>query len=69
MDAVAPGVVGTDMSTFAKTYASREFTFAMQALKRVAQPDDVAGAIAFLASAVARWVSGDTLRVDGGSKL
>jgi NAD(P)-dependent dehydrogenase (short-subunit alcohol dehydrogenase family) len=35
----------------------------------VAQPDDIAGAIAFLASDAARWVSGDTLRVDGGSKL
>ncbi|WP_281367546.1 SDR family oxidoreductase [Sphingomonas chungangi] len=41
----------------------------MQALKRVAQPEDIAGAIAFLASDAARWVSGDTLRVDGGSKL
>ena len=34
----------------------------MQALKRVAQPDDIAGAIAFLASDDARWVSGDTLQ-------
>ena len=41
----------------------------MQALKRLTQPDDIAGAIAFLASDAARWVSGDTLRVDGGSKL
>ena len=41
----------------------------LQALKREAQPDDIAGAIAFLASDAARWVSGDTLRVDGGSKL
>jgi 3-oxoacyl-[acyl-carrier protein] reductase len=41
----------------------------MQALKRVAQPDDIAGAALFLASDAARWVTGDTLRVDGGSKL
>jgi 3-oxoacyl-[acyl-carrier protein] reductase len=40
-----------------------------QALKRLAQPSDVAGAIVFLASADARWVTGDTLRVDGDSKL
>jgi 3-oxoacyl-[acyl-carrier protein] reductase len=69
VNAVAPGVVETDMSNFARTEAGREFTLAMQALKRVAQPDDIAGAIAFLASDAARWVSGDTLRVDGGSKL
>ena len=69
VNAVAPGVVETDMSNFARTEAGREFTLSMQALKRVAQPDDIAGAIAFLASDAARWVSGDTLRVDGGSKL
>jgi 3-oxoacyl-[acyl-carrier protein] reductase len=69
VNAVAPGVVDTDMSSFAKTDAGRDFTLGLQALKRVAQPDDIAGAIAFLASDAARWVSGDTLRVDGGSKL
>jgi NAD(P)-dependent dehydrogenase (short-subunit alcohol dehydrogenase family) len=69
VNAVAPGVVETDMSSFAKTDAGRDFTLGMQAMKRVAQPDDIAGAIAFLASDAARWVSGDTLRVDGGSKL
>ena len=69
VNAVAPGVVETDMSSFAKTEAGRDFALGMQALKRVAQPDDIAGAIAFLASDASRWVSGDTLRVDGGSKL
>ncbi|MDE1915999.1 MAG: SDR family oxidoreductase [Sphingomonadales bacterium] len=69
VNAVAPGVVETDMSSFARTDAGKEFTLGMQALKRVAQPDDIAGAIAFLASEAGRWVSGDTLRVDGGSKL
>ncbi|MDP9646861.1 SDR family NAD(P)-dependent oxidoreductase [Paraburkholderia caledonica] len=69
VNAIAPGVVETDMSNFAKTDAGRDFTLGMQALKRVAQPDDIAGAIVFLASDDARWVTGDTLRVDGGSKL
>ena len=31
--------------------------------------DDIADAIAFLASDDARWITGDTLRVDGGSRL
>ncbi len=69
VNAVAPGVVETDMSNFTKTEAGRDFAIGIQALKRVAQPDDIAGAIAFLASDDARWISGDTLRVDGGSKL
>jgi 3-oxoacyl-[acyl-carrier protein] reductase len=69
VNAVAPGVVATDMSNFTKTDAGRDMTLGMQALKRIAQPDDIAGAVAFLASDNARWVTGDTLHVDGGSKL
>ena len=69
VNAVAPGVVETDMSNFARTEAGRDFTLGMQALKRVAQPDDIGAVVAFLASDEARWITGDTLRVDGGSKL
>ena len=69
VNAVAPGVVDTDMSKFARTEAGRDFTLGMQALQRVAQPDDVGDVVAFLASDAARWITGDTLRVDGGSKL
>jgi NAD(P)-dependent dehydrogenase (short-subunit alcohol dehydrogenase family) len=69
VNAVAPGVVETDMSSFTKTDAGRTYSLGMQALQRLAQPDDISGAIAFLASDDARWITGDTLRVDGGSKL
>ncbi|MDB6108152.1 MAG: hypothetical protein JWO52_8151 [Gammaproteobacteria bacterium] len=69
VNAVAPGVVETDMSNFARTDAGRDYTLGMQALKRIAQPDDISGAVVFLASDDARWITGDTLRVDGGSKL
>ena len=69
VNAVAPGIVVTDMSNFAKTAEGRQFTMGIQALKRVAQPDDIGGVIAFLASEDARWITGDTVRVDGGSKL
>src|SRR6266851_736292 len=69
VNAVAPGVVETDMSSFARTDVGRGLTLAIQALKRVAQPDDVGGVVAFLASDEARWITGDTVRVDGGSKL
>jgi NAD(P)-dependent dehydrogenase (short-subunit alcohol dehydrogenase family) len=69
VNAVAPGVVQTDMSSFTKTDAGRDYTLGMQSLKRLAEPDDIGGVIAFLASDDARWITGDTLRVDGGSKL
>jgi len=69
VNAVAPGVVETDMSSFAKTDDGRNFTLGIQALQRVAGPADIASAITFLACDEARWISGDTIRVDGGSKL
>jgi 3-oxoacyl-[acyl-carrier protein] reductase len=69
VNAVAPGVVDTDMSNFTKTEVGRDATLAMQALKRVAEPDDIAPVVAFLASDDARWVSGQSIHVDGGSKL
>jgi 3-oxoacyl-[acyl-carrier protein] reductase len=67
--AVAPGVVDTDMSNFTKTEEGRNRALSMQALKRLATPEDIAGAMVFLASDEARWITGETMRVDGGSKL
>jgi 3-oxoacyl-[acyl-carrier protein] reductase len=69
VNAVAPGIVPTDMSNFAKTADGRDFALGIQALKRMAQPDDIGAVVAFLASDDARWITGDTVRVDGGSKL
>jgi 3-oxoacyl-[acyl-carrier protein] reductase len=69
VNAVAPGVIVTDMSNFTKSEAGRELTLKMQALKRIGRPDDVADVIAFLASDSSRWVTGASIPVDGGSKL
>jgi 3-oxoacyl-[acyl-carrier protein] reductase len=69
VNAVAPGVVDTDMSNFTKTDEGQQYALGIQAFKRLAQPDDIAGVVAFLASDAARWITGDTVRVDGGSKL
>jgi 3-oxoacyl-[acyl-carrier protein] reductase len=69
VNAVAPGVIDTDMSKFAKTEEGRQFTIGMQALQRIGHADDVADVVAFLASDASRWVTGDTIQVGGGSKL
>lgn len=69
VNAVAPGVIDTDMSNFTKTEAGRETALAMQALKRIGKPDDVADVVVFLASDGARWITGASIPVDGGSKL
>jgi NAD(P)-dependent dehydrogenase (short-subunit alcohol dehydrogenase family) len=69
VNAVAPGVIDTDMSSFTKTEEVRGLVMGMQAFKRIGTPADVASVIAFLASDAARWIIGDTIAVDGGSKL
>jgi 3-oxoacyl-[acyl-carrier protein] reductase len=69
VNAVAPGVIDTDMSNFTRTEAGREVALGMQALKRLGKPEDVADVVAFMASDGARWITGASVPVDGGSKL
>ena len=69
VNAVAPGVIETDMSNITKTEAGRSITLNMQSLKRIGKPEDVADVIAFIASDGARWITGASIPVDGGSKL
>jgi NAD(P)-dependent dehydrogenase (short-subunit alcohol dehydrogenase family) len=69
VNAVAPGVIDTEMSSFTKTEAGKNVALEMQALKRIGTPQDVADVVAFLASDKARWITGASIPVDGGSKL
>jgi NAD(P)-dependent dehydrogenase (short-subunit alcohol dehydrogenase family) len=68
VNAVTPGVIDADMSSFAKTEDGRVAVMGMQALKRIGQPADVAS-VAFLVSGERAGLRGDTIHVDGGSKL
>jgi 3-oxoacyl-[acyl-carrier protein] reductase len=65
VNAVAPGMVRTDMLEQMDAKA-RESLLNATALRRVAEPDEVANAILFLASDLASFISGQVLRVDGG---
>jgi 3-oxoacyl-[acyl-carrier protein] reductase len=65
VNAVAPGFIETEM-TAAMTPEAREGLGKQIALERLGTPQDVAAAVAFLASDLATYVTGQVLVVDGG---
>ncbi len=68
VNAVAPAVVKTSFAT--ALYADREDEVAAAyPMKRLGVPSDVAGAVVFLLSEQAAWITGQTLVVDGGVTL
>lgn len=70
VNGVAPATTASEtVKGFTDTEEGFAATVAMQALKRIAQPEDIADVIAFLASDKARWVNGAVIPVDGGSML
>lgn len=69
VNAVAPGITEGGMPNSTTTEEGRATVLGMQALKRIAQPTDIASVVRFLASDDARWITGDILYVDGGSRL
>jgi 3-oxoacyl-[acyl-carrier protein] reductase len=65
INAVAPGFIDTDM-TGAMTPEARATLSGQIPLERLGSPNDVAGAVAFLASDLASYITGQVLVVDGG---
>lgn len=67
VNCVAPGFIETEMIQALPTYeAIKERAISAQPVKRVGRPDDIADAIAFLASDRASFISGEVLHVTGG---
>ena len=70
VNSVAAGWVETDMSAEAlKPGSELEEIKNLIPLRRIATPDDIAGPILFLASELARHITGEILNVNGGSVL
>jgi len=69
VNSVAPGWVDTDMTAEALAGPEREKVVAGIPLRRVATADDIAGPVLFLASPLARDITGEILNVNGGSVL
>jgi 3-oxoacyl-[acyl-carrier protein] reductase len=65
VNAVAPGFIETDM-TAAMTEKAKEAVTSAIPMGRVGRPEDVAGAVVFLAGDAAAYVTGQVLGVDGG---
>lgn len=67
VNCVAPGFMETEMVQALPTYETiKERAVQAQPIKRVGRPDDIADAVAFLASERAGFISGEVLHVTGG---
>jgi NAD(P)-dependent dehydrogenase (short-subunit alcohol dehydrogenase family) len=68
VNAVAPGIVRTRLARGLWENAEDRLREALP-LGRIGEPDDIADAITFLAGEKARWITGQTLVIDGGAQV
>ena len=66
VNAVAPGFVLTDMNRAGRTEADLAAIAARTMVRRLGEPEDIARAVAFLASPESGWITAQVLTVDGG---
>lgn len=68
VNCVAPGFIQTDMTDILPE-TQKEAILATIPGKRFGQPDEIAGAVAFLAGRDARYITGQTIHVNGGMNM
>jgi 3-oxoacyl-[acyl-carrier protein] reductase len=69
VNTIAPGNTLSEANPSEETVRMRERAAASRALKRIQRPEDVVGAVLFMLSDAAAFVTGQTLVVDGGNAL
>jgi 3-oxoacyl-[acyl-carrier protein] reductase len=69
VNAVAPGAINTDMSSWMRSAEGEAMVLQIQALQRKGQPKDIAEVIGFLASTASSWITGRSIEASGGTKL
>jgi 2-hydroxycyclohexanecarboxyl-CoA dehydrogenase len=69
VNAICPGPTYTDMLLEATDAAQREDLTADAPLGRLGQPEDIAGAVRYLASEESDWCTGQAISVDGGMSI
>jgi 3-oxoacyl-[acyl-carrier protein] reductase len=67
VNAIAPGPTATDMFLTGKSSELIDRLVKNSPLERIATPQDIAGAVAFLAGPDGAWINGQTVRANGGS--
>lgn len=66
INTIAPGPVNTELFNVGKTREQIDTISRMNAFQRLGEPEDIANAVELLVSDRARWITGQTLRVNGG---
>jgi len=70
VNCIAPGLVRTDFARALWEDATlREGSESRTALHRLGEPEDIAGAAVFLAARSGRWITGQTIVIDGGRMI
>jgi NAD(P)-dependent dehydrogenase (short-subunit alcohol dehydrogenase family) len=70
VNCIAPGLVKTDFArALWEDPVLRKGSEDRTALRRLGEPEDIAGAAVFLASRAARWIAGQTIVIDGGRTI
>ncbi|MFI1044558.1 SDR family oxidoreductase [Streptomyces griseoruber] len=68
VNSVSPGLVRTEMARFVWEPGEDEIAAGLP-LERIGEPEDVAGAVLWLASDAAAWITGADVLVDGGTRV